>query len=240
VCVQASTLGSLEALLTFLKASKIPVSGVAIGPIHKRDVIRASVMLEHNPEFAVILAFDVKVEKDAQTFADEQGVRIFTADIIYHLFDKFTKYMDELKAKKRAEASAVAVWPCILRIKPNCVFNKKDPIVLGVEIIEGSLKIGTPICVPSKEYVDLGTVTSIEHNHKAKQEAKKGDEVAIKIEASSADNSKTFGRQFDMEDDLVSKISRESIDALKELYGTDLSHSEIQLIKKLKTVFKIQ
>ncbi len=50
VCVQASTLGSLEALLTFLKTSKIPISGVAIGPVHKRDVIRASVMLEHNPE----------------------------------------------------------------------------------------------------------------------------------------------------------------------------------------------
>lgn len=48
VCVQASTLGSLEALLTFLKsdAVQIPVSGINIGPIHKKDVMRASVMLE--------------------------------------------------------------------------------------------------------------------------------------------------------------------------------------------------
>jgi Translation-initiation factor 2 len=46
--VQASTLGSLEALLTFLKsdAVQIPVSGINIGPIHKKDVMRASVMLE--------------------------------------------------------------------------------------------------------------------------------------------------------------------------------------------------
>ena len=64
VCVQASTLGSLEALLEFLKspAVKIPVSGISIGPVHKKDVMRASVMLERKrKEFATILAFDVKV-----------------------------------------------------------------------------------------------------------------------------------------------------------------------------------
>lgn len=42
--------------------------------------------------FAVILAFDVKVERDAQLYADNEGVRIFQADIIYHLQDAFLKY----------------------------------------------------------------------------------------------------------------------------------------------------
>ena len=44
--------------------------------------------------FAVILAFDVKVERDAQELADSLGVKVFTADIIYHLFDKFMNYRE--------------------------------------------------------------------------------------------------------------------------------------------------
>ena len=88
VFVQASTLGSLEALLEFLKTSKIPYAGVRIGPVVRRDVMRASTMLEHDEKFAVILAFDVKVERDAQEMADKEKVKIFQADIIYHLFDR--------------------------------------------------------------------------------------------------------------------------------------------------------
>ena len=44
--------------------------------------------------WACILAFDVRVERDAQEMADGLGVRIFTADIIYHLFDNFIKYRE--------------------------------------------------------------------------------------------------------------------------------------------------
>ena len=55
VYVQASTLGSLEALLSFLEsdAVRIPVSGISIGPVHKRDVMGASVMLERKKKVRV-------------------------------------------------------------------------------------------------------------------------------------------------------------------------------------------
>lgn len=77
VCVQASTLGSLEALLDFLKVSKIPVSGINIGPVHKKDVMRCATVLEKAKELACILCFDVPVDKEAEKLADELGIKLF-------------------------------------------------------------------------------------------------------------------------------------------------------------------
>ncbi|EOA33550.1 hypothetical protein CARUB_v10019670mg [Capsella rubella] len=242
VYVQASTLGSLEALLEFLKtpAVKIPVSGIGIGPVHKKDIMKAGVMLERKKEYATILAFDVKVTTEARELADEMGVKIFCADIIYHLFDQFKAYIENIKEEKKKESADEAVFPCVLQILPNCVFNKKDPIVLGVDVVEGILKIGTPICVPGREFIDIGRIASIENNHKPVDYAKKGNKVAIKIVGSNAEEQKMFGRHFDMEDELVSHISRRSIDILKTNYRDELSIEEWKLVVKLKNIFKIQ
>lgn len=163
VSVQASTLGSLEALLEFLRVSKIPVSTISIGPVFKKDVLRAGVMLEKAKEFAVMLCFDVKVDKDAKAYAEEIGVKIFEADIIYHLFDKFTAHMKQLEDQRKEESKMLAVFPCVLRTV--AVFNKKDPIVIGVDVTDGNLKMTTPICAVKKnpvtglkEIIQLGRV----------------------------------------------------------------------------------
>lgn len=99
----------------------------------------------------MILAFDVKVEREAQELADSLGVMIFTADIIYHLQDKFLKHREDLKKKKQEEFKNIAVFPCKLRVLPQFIFNSRDPIVVGVSVEAGLVKNGTPICVPSKE-----------------------------------------------------------------------------------------
>lgn len=148
VYVQASTLGSLEALLEFLKTSEVPYAGINIGPVHKKDVMKASVMLEHDPQYAVILAFDVRIERDAQEMADSLGVRIFSAEIIYHLFDAFTKYRQDYKKQKQEEFKHIAVFPCKMKILPQYIFNSRDPIVMGVTVEAGQVKQGTPMCVP--------------------------------------------------------------------------------------------
>ncbi|KAI5089998.1 eukaryotic translation initiation factor 5B isoform X3 [Silurus meridionalis] len=239
VYVQASTLGSLEALLEFLRTSKVPYAGINIGPVHKKDVMRASTMLEHDPQYAVILAFDVKIERDSQEMADSLGVRIFSAEIIYHLFDAFTKYREDYKKQKQEEFKHIAVFPCKLRILPQYIFNSRDPIVMGVIVEAGVLRTGTPVCVPSKAFVDIGIVTGIEVNHKSVDTAKKGQEICVKIEPIPGESPKMYGRHFEAVDFIVSKITRQSIDALKNWFRDEMQKSDWQLIMELKKTFEI-
>lgn len=41
--------------------------------------------------------------------------------------------------------------------------------------------MGTPICIPSRDFIDIGRIASIEINHKQVDVATKGQKVAIKV-----------------------------------------------------------
>ncbi|KAL3428378.1 hypothetical protein PVAG01_01887 [Phlyctema vagabunda] len=244
VTVQASTLGSLEALLDFLKVSKIPVANVGIGPVFKRDIMNCGTMLEKNKEYAVMLCFDVKIDKEAQLYADEQGIKIFTADIIYHLFDAFTKHMAEILEKKKEESKLLAVFPCIL--KTVGVFMKSSPILVGVDVESGQLKMHTPIAVVRtnsvtgvKEIIQLGRVTSIQREHKQIQGSAKPGQASVAVKIEMGGHQPAYGRQLDEKDTLYSLISRASIDCLKDFYRSEVTNDEWNLIKKLKPLFDI-
>ncbi len=90
---------------------------------------------------------------------------------------------------------------------PNLVFNSRNPIVAGVVVEAGVVRQGTPLCVPSKEFLEVGICTSIESNHKEVETAHKGEEVCVKIDPIPGESPKMFGRHFDEKDLLVSKVS---------------------------------
>ncbi|KAF5749295.1 eukaryotic translation initiation factor 5B-like [Tripterygium wilfordii] len=83
----------------------------------------------------------------------------------------------------------------------------------------GIAKVGTPICVPQQNFIDIGRIASIENNHKPVDYARKGQAVSIKIVGTNLEEQqKMFGRHFGVDDELVSRISRRSIDSLKAYY----------------------
>ena len=72
------------------------------GTVQKKDIKRASVMREKGKgEYSVVLAFNVKIDAEAEKEAKVLGVRIFSAEIIYHLFDAFTEYFNAYKQNKK-------------------------------------------------------------------------------------------------------------------------------------------
>lgn len=248
VCVQASTLGSLEALLDFLKDMKIPVMAVSIGPVYKRDVMRATTMLEKDKSMAVMLCFDVKIDKEAQQYADEQRIKIFSADIIYHLFDEFTAYQTKMNEERKKELIHDAVYPC--HLKTIQLINKRNPMIIGVEVVRGTLKIGTPICAvrtePNgvKQVHPLGRVVSLEVNHQSVEQVRKGQAsqgVAMRLEVPSSGFQPTWGRHMDEKDPLFSLISRKSIDVLKDpLFRSSVPMDEWKLIQEIKPMLGIK
>lgn len=243
VCVQASTLGSLEALLEFLLKSKIPVCAISIGPVHKKDVLKAMKVLaleekKIQKEFATILAFDVRVSPEAATFAEQEGIKIFTAQIIYHLFDEFTAYVKACQDSRKDSGGTNAIFPCALEIVKDACFNRGDPIIIGVTVKAGFLRIGTPLCIPEKDNLRIGVVESIELNKKSVTKVyPKDGQVAIRI---GGQKHVLFGRHFDDTNQICSWQTRKSIDALKEYYRDELTMDDWKLVKVLKQKYNIE
>lgn len=72
VGVAASTLGSLEALLVYLKSKKIDVSNICIGDVTKNDLLKvlspfqqAHKSSDIKKEYLTMLCFDVKILPEA-------------------------------------------------------------------------------------------------------------------------------------------------------------------------------
>ncbi len=59
----------------------------------------------------------------------------------------------------------------------------------------------------SLQNIFLGTISSIEMNHKPTDVAKTGMEVCIKIENTTGDAPRMYDRHFTFEDTLVSRVS---------------------------------
>ena len=67
------------------------------------------------------------------------------------------------------------------------------------------------------QFVEIGRVSGIELNKEERKDAKKGDEVAIKIERDLNGPAITYGRQFDLTNQLYSKVYLDCL-AIRKLF----------------------
>lgn len=120
---------------------------------------------------------------------------------------------------------------------PDACFHTTNPIVIGVNVVEGVLKIGTPLVVPDRDNLKLGFVQSIEANKKPVQSARAATgSVAVKI---TNDGSIMYGRHFDHNGQICSLLTRDSIDALKTMFRDEMTDADWRTCIKLKKLFDI-
>ncbi len=241
VTVQSSTLGSLEALLELLHTIKVPVANIGLGPLFKRHILKVLKLTEmkcEKEEYATILAFEVEPDKEAKELAEKNNIKIFTEKTVYHLIEGFKKYALECLNKRKTEKGKAAVFPCLVKIvDKTTIFNSKEPIVIGVNVLAGVLKVGTPLCVPDKENLYIGRVESLEVNHKSVTSVRPKDgSVAVKV---TGQPQIMVGRHFDETNQICSLITRDSLDAIKKYYKDEVTQEDVELLKKLKMLFKI-
>ncbi|KAM7279070.1 hypothetical protein ACFE04_006204 [Oxalis oulophora] len=136
-------------------------------------------------------------------------------------------------------AKEAAVFPCVLQITPKSVPYSSNPIVLRVDVLEGLLKVGTPICIPQIQFMDIGRVSSIQINHEPVEDAFQGERVDITIVGTNPQEEQIrFLTHFGMDDQLVSRISLRSFFILLDRHP-HLSYPVLASLLRLMELFKL-
>ncbi len=226
VVVKADTLGTLEALVGYLKKNNVPVRLADVGPVVKRDIIEATFVKSLDPPLAAVLAFNVKVLPEAREEAAQKGIPIFTERIIYRLVEDYLKWYSEQKELEKKKIFEKITPPAVVQILPGYVFRRRDPIIVGVRVVAGRLRPGVKLM--TRDGKEIGDVMQIREHDKVLEVAEEGSEVAISIRSKAI-----VGRQVDEGDYLYSDVPLDEINLLLEKYSNDLTENEKRYLQKL-------
>jgi len=190
IVVKVDTFGAAEAMDILLKKENIPFQYILVGEVNKEDVSCVSDSKED--EFAAILAFNVPVNINS-------NVKIFKSNVIFHLIDEYKKWVkDVCEEKKRKILNSL---PQLVKIKvlPNSIFRKKEPAIIGVEVLAGVLKRGISLGKGGKR---IGEIKGMQANKVDIDEAKTGEKVAMSINARA-------DKDFSEGDNLTTTLTKE-------------------------------
>ena len=226
VVVKADTLGTLEALVTMLEGRGIPVRLADVGPLRKNEVIEASIVKNDNRYLGSILLFNVKPLSEAEELASKEGIKVFEDSIIYRLIEKYEKWVKEERSKELLHKLQETVFPAKIQVLPGYIFRRRDPAIVGVRVLSGTLRPGYPLMRDDGR--PLGKVYQIQLKGKSISEAKKGSEVAISIVGNVL-----VGRHFSEGGILYTDPSEKDLEKVLTEFKDLVSDEDIALIKEL-------
>ena len=225
VIVKADTLGSLEALVSMLKDMDVPIRAADIGDVSRRDVVDASIVQTDNPEYGVIIAFNIKILPSAVNEIKSTGVKLFSADVIYQLTEDYGEWVAAAEERKKKEWIDAIIRPAKIRIIPKLVFRFSKPAIAGIEVLGGTVKKDNILI--SKNGTRVGKVESMQDKGDNKPSTSKGQQVAMAIKDA------VFGKDFEEGDELYVDIPEGHYKILETDLKSKLSEDELQILEEL-------
>ncbi len=170
VLIKADVLGTLDAIKHELENFTSDRIAVRIIDTHVGDVTANDVQNVSATEKAIIVGFNVKVERAAQDLADRLGVEIDTFSIIYELSDWLNTALKNRTPKREEE---------IITGKAKILKHfstQKNTYVLGGRMEEGVLKLNQRVRITRRDIeIGRGKLVNLQQQKSDVQEVRDGE-----------------------------------------------------------------
>ncbi len=220
IVIKADSLGSLEALIQMLKEKDVNIKRASIGEITKKDIAEA--ISDKHSYNKVIVGFNVSCKDDCS------DVKVITNEVIYKLIDDFVEWQEKEKKKYEAKSLEGITKPCKFKFLPGFVFRNSNPAVVGVEVMNGTLRKGMRVM---KNGDHTSEIKGIQKDGTSVNEATVGMEVAASL------TGVTVGRQVFEGDIMYSGLSETEFRTLKKLKKY-LNEDEIAVLKEIAEIYR--
>ncbi len=225
VIVKADTLGSLEAMINYLRRKGVPIRKGDLGVVSKRDVIEADVVREKDEDRGVILAFNVDVTGDAAQLAESKGIPIFSGKILYRVVDEYLAWVSQSAERRRRREFEALIRPGKFQVLEGYIFRRSKPAIFGVRVLAGTIKQKYPV-VNSRNGKKLGLIHQIQDRGKNIEFATKDMEVAISIRDA------VVGRDLDENDVIFIDVPEDHARRLLRDFSDMLRSDELEALKE--------
>ena len=217
IILKADTLGSLEALIGIFK-DKVSIKKAEIGKVMRKDVIEVETVKD--PFKKIIVAFNVDIDEIAVKEAKDKSLPILQNNIIYRLIEDYDNFVKQQQEKIKLQKLESITLPAIIKLLPGHVFHASNPAIVGVEVLEGTIKSGYKL---QKEGREIGEIKAIQSENVSLPKANKGERVAVSIKGP------IVGRHIKEGDELETIINENDLKVLEELNMRD----EVELARKI-------
>lgn len=226
VFVCAETTGSLAAIVEHMRDENYKVYDGKVGRVSKFDVTKVASMQKGYHQ--VVISFGTDATESAEKFADEEDVKIVTGNVIHQLVDNYeeiykSERFDDIESYENLEL------PARIKVLDEYVINRSNPAIVGVEVLEGCLQVGSKLTIGLEEYDDIiGTVQRIEVDGDTRESIDSGQRASLSISGC------TVGRDFETDDILLGKISEKSARYITKKFDHKASEDVLNLTEEIK------